>query len=141
MIYLESQLKDSVPPTNAKGKGLQYSRRSDSQILVKSTDLAEISHGQRHQRIFTRSQVSAHLPALRDLAHLSHHLCNVLKTIVGCYFLIIVCFRLSCPSGHLCQHFPGWPQPSAPQNQGMPSPNRLYFHLSCFLPHTLIVCT
>lgn len=44
MIYLESQLQDSVPPSNAEEKDLQYSRRFDSQILVKSTDLAEISH-------------------------------------------------------------------------------------------------
>lgn len=133
MIYLDSQLKDSVPPTNVEEEDLQYPRRSDSQILVKSTDLAEISHGQRHQSNFTPSQVSSsHLPALRDRAHLSHHLLNALKNIMGCYFLIIVCFRFSCSSGHLCQRFPGWPQPSAPQNQGTSSPNRLYFHLSGF---------
>lgn len=92
MIYFDSQLKDSVPPTNAEGKDLRYSRRSESQILVKSTDLAEIPHGQRHQKNFTPSQVSSYLPALRDTAHPSPHLFNVLKTIVGC-FLITVCFR------------------------------------------------
>lgn len=136
MIYLDSQLKDGVPPTNVEEEDLQYPRRSDSQILVKSTDLAEISHGQRHQSNFTPSQVSSPLPALRDRAHPSHHLFHSLKTSVGCYLLISVCFRFSCSSGHLCQRFPGWPQPSAPQNQGTPSPNRLYFHLSgfCLIP-------
>lgn len=131
MIYLDSQLQDSVPPTNAEEKDLWYSR-SDSQILVKSTDLAETLHGQRHQSNFTPSQVSSHLPALRDRAHPSHHLFNALKISVGCYFLIIFCFRLSSSSGHLYQCFPGWPQPSAPQNQDTPSPDRLYFHLSGF---------
>lgn len=126
-----------MPPTNTEQKDLQYSRIFnilDSQILVKSTDLAEISHGQRHQRNSTPSQVSSHLPALRNRTHPNHHLFNALKTIEGCYLLNIVLFffRLSCSSGHLCQCFPGWPQPSAPQNQGIPSPNTLYFHLSHF---------
>lgn len=68
---------------------------------------------------------------LSHRAHPSHHLFNALKTTVG-YVLHIVCFRLSCSSGQWCQCFPGWPQPSAPQNQCTPPPNWLYFHLSHF---------
>lgn len=84
------------------------------------------------------NQVTSHLPALRDRAHPSHHLFNALKTPVGCYFLNIVCFRLSCSTGQLCQPFRLATAISSPESGHY---KQTVLSSLTFWPHTLTVCT